>query len=224
MTIAARRRRTIRGVWWIGAVFLVACTGSDIEGRAQAGAAGDTSGGASERAATAKRTTIAADTPRTPPTRPPPPRRVSPPRDADHHFLRDLVDHHEGMILLAHAAMEREHGRHGGGDDPALAADSYRDAEKQRIRAVLDSVYGDAFEPAVPPRVRAETDSILRLEGEEFERGFEGFTRRYHRETIAMIDRALPGLRRAPVIMLARQIRDRHAKELSVLERPTGSG
>ena len=167
--------------------------------------------------------TMAADTPRAGLPQLAPARRVSPPTDADHHLLRDLVDHHEGMILLAHAAMEREHGRHGGGDDPALAADSYRDAEKQRMRAMLDSIYGDAFEPAAAAGVRTEIDSILRLEGEEFERGFEGFRRRYHRETIAIIDRALPGLRRAPVIMLARQIRDRHAKELSVLEPPTGS-
>ena len=167
--------------------------------------------------------TMAADTPRARLPRPAPARRVSPPTDADHHFLRDLVDRHEGMILLAHAAMEREHGRHGGGNDPALAADSYRDAEKQRIRAMLDSIYGDAFEPAVSARTRAEIDSILPLEGEEFEHAFEGFTRRYHRETIAMIDRALPRLRRAPVITLARQIRDKHAKELSLLERPTGS-
>jgi hypothetical protein len=167
--------------------------------------------------------TMAADTPRTALPPPAPARRVSPPTDADHHFLRDLVDLHEGMILLAHAAMEREHGRHGGGDDPALAADSYRDAEKMRIRALLDSIYGDPFEPAASARARAQIDSILRLRGEEFERGFEWFTRRHHQETIALIDRSLPQLRRVPVIALARQIRDRHAKELAALERPTGS-
>lgn len=216
MTTPVRRRPRACGPLWLGAALLVACTAGDTAGRGQAGGAADTAGAAD-------RLTISGDTPRTPAVRPAPPRRVSAPEDADHHFLRDLVDHHEGMILLAHATMEREHGRHGQGDDPALAADSYRDAEKQRIRAMLDSIYGDAFEPAVPPTLRTEIDSILRLEGEEFERAFERFTARYNRETLAMIDRALPGLRRAPVIALARQIRARHAKELSALERLPGS-
>ena len=207
----------VPGTPWIAAALLAACTASDTGGRGQAIGAADTARAAAERL------TIAGDTPRTPAAPPAPPRQVSAPEDADHHFLRDLVDHHEGMILLAHAAMEREHGRHGEGDDPALAADSYRDAEKQRIRAMLDSIYGDAFEPAVPVTLRTEIDSILRLDGEEFQRAFERFTARYHRETLAMIDRALPGLRRAPVIALVRQIRDRHATELSGLERPSGS-
>lgn len=216
MTTPVRTRPRVCGPLWLGAALLVACTTSDTGGRDQTGGAADTAGAA-------ERLTIAGDTPRTPAARPAPPRRVSAPEDADHHFLRDLVDHHEGMILLAHAAMEREHGRHGEGDDPALAADSYRDAEKQRIRAMLDSIYGDAFEPAVPATLRAEIDSILRLDGEEFERAFERFTARYHRETLAMIDRALPRLRRAPVRALARQMRDRHATELAALERPPGS-
>lgn len=207
----------VPGTLWLGAALLLACTASDTGAREQRAGVADTARAAAEGL------TMTGDTPRTPPARPVPPRRVSLPRDADHHFLRDLVDHHEGMILLAHAAMERAHERHGKGDDPALAADSYRDAEKQRIRAMLDSIYGDAFEPAVPTTLRAEIDTILQLDGEEFERAFERFTSRYHRETLAMIDRALPGLRRAPVIALARQIRDRHAKEFSVLERPTGS-
>lgn len=135
------------------------------------------------------------------------------PTDPDHHLLRDLVDANEGMVLLAHSAMEKKH-EHRMSADPALEADVNRDAEKSRMVALLRSRFADQHEPSPSAQDRAEVDSIMRLSGESYEAAFQDFRVRHDRMEVAMIERALPQLHDAQVRALARETRAAHSSSL----------
>ncbi len=138
----------------------------------------------------------------------------------DHALLRDLADHHEGMVLLAHRAMEQRH-QHAGGTDRAGEADVLRDASKTEILQLLRSLYRDTREPKPTAADKAAVDSIMGLMGEPYEKALRDFTMRHHRATVKLIDRAMSQLRVPKVKSLARRLRSEYSKEIERFERET---
>lgn len=121
---------------------------------------------------------------------------ATPARDADQLFLRRMLDHHETVVAHAHAAMMSEggHAVHGGGSDPA-AFDASLDADKLRMLALLDSVYGEKYSPH--PADTAGLNFAERL-----------------RAGLRLIDESAPKLRRSAVRDIARRIRETHVQIL----------
>ena len=142
------------------------------------------------------------------------PRELAP-RSADQHLLRDMVDNHEAMILLAHAAMQQRHD-HKMDEDPALTEDVNQDAAKTQMITLLRSGYTDPHEPRPSPADRAAVDSILTLKGDAYDDAFRNFMLQRDRLGITMIDRALPNLRNPKVRMLAERMRATHVRALKV--------
>lgn len=130
--------------------------------------------------------------------------------DPDWHFLRDLADHNEAMVYLAHSAMQMKHAHAGG--DKAGAMDVAEDARKGKIATLLKSLFKDETAPQVPSLLRQQVDSILRLDGEPFEEAVRGFTLNHHRAAVVMIDHAKP--RRAAVRALAKREREQYLREM----------
>lgn len=147
--------------------------------------------------------------------------RESAPKNADQHLLRDMVDNHEGMILLAHAGMEQRH-EHKMDDDPALAADVRQDAAKTEMVSLLRSEYTDPHEPRPSPRDRAVVDSIMRLTGGAYDKAFRDYMVLHDQLSIGMIDRAFPQLRDGSVKALAERMRAAHLRGLKGMSQTTG--
>lgn len=146
--------------------------------------------------------------------------RESAPRSADQHLLRDMMDNHEGMILLAHAGMEQRH-EHIMDNDPALAADVSQDAAKTEMVSLLRSAYTDPHEPRPSPRDRAVVDSIMRLTGDAYDKAFRDYMMQHDQFGIGMIDRALPQLRNQRVKALAERMRAAHLRGLKTISQTT---
>lgn len=132
--------------------------------------------------------------------------------DPDHHFLRDLVDHNEAMVHLAHSAMQMKH-MHAGGADAAGAADVAEDARKTELVSLLRTRFNDRRDPSVPAPLRGQVDSLMKLEGDEYVTTLADFTRRHHEAAIEMIDHA--NLRRPEVKSLAKRMRAQYVKEIA---------
>lgn len=131
--------------------------------------------------------------------------------DPDHHFLRDLADHNEAMVLLAHSAMQMKHA-HAGGADAAGAMDVVEDARKRELVALLKTRFKDTREPVPPPALRQQVEDLMKLDGEEHEKAVRRFSQIHHQTAIDMIDRAR--LSRPEVRSLARRIRAQYFKEI----------
>lgn len=130
----------------------------------------------------------------------PHPAPSAPARDADQLFLRRMLDHHETVVANAHAAMMSEvgHAVHGGGGDP-VAFDASLDADRLRMLALLDSVYGEKYSPHP-----ADTAGL-------------GFAARL-RAGLRLIDESAPRLRRTAVRDIARRSRETHVQILSQVD------
>ncbi|MGI9091038.1 MAG: hypothetical protein ACR2GG_08045 [Gemmatimonadaceae bacterium] len=146
---------------------------------------------------------------------------LAPARNSDQAFLRRLLDHHEGVIAAAHAAMMSTggHMEHGSNTDPA-EFDGVLDAEKIRMLALLDSLYGEKFSPAAYPVTdstpaatsqanRTMLDKTASPEADEMRDMIANRKELVHRlrEGIALIDRYRPTLRTPQVKTLADKAR-----------------
>ncbi len=136
-----------------------------------------------------------------------------PPGSADQHFLRDMLDHHEGLIYLGHRAMER-YDRTRPRDD-ALLLDETRDADKRQMLRILRTIYSDRHEPAVLPADRASADSVVLLAGPTYDRHLRQIIIERDKGGIALIDRFMPRLTRSDVRELARSMRSASRKEIT---------
>ncbi len=133
--------------------------------------------------------------------------------DPDHHFLRDLADHNEAMVRLAHSAMQMN--RMHLGSDPAGAVDIAEDSRQAALVSLLRTRFSDVRDPSPPARLSQQVDSLMLLEGENYETALTAFTRRHHTAAIEMIDHAK--LRRPEVRSLAKRLRSQYVKEIGTL-------
>ncbi len=132
--------------------------------------------------------------------------------DPDHHFLRDLADHNEAMVHLAHSAMQMKHA-HAGGTDAAGAMDVAKDARKRELVELLGTRFKDTRGPVPPPAFKQQVDALMKLEGEQYEKALKEFSRRHHQAAIGMIDHAK--LRRPEIKALAKRMRAQYVREMA---------
>ena len=137
--------------------------------------------------------------------------------DADHEFLRMMTDHHEGMVLMATAAMTR-------GSTPAVQADAHRmhtrQAEEQKqMIAMVAARYQETLKPMVMPSNKAMNDALQARSGPDYDRAFYTTVIAHHREGIAMTEQLLPRLAKADVRQMAERMKADQLKEISELER-----
>lgn len=137
----------------------------------------------------------------------------------DQEFLRMMSDHHSGMILMVHEAMERK-------DKIASLADAKKidqeqDDDLDRMRAALKGM-NDDYKPAPSSDAQATANSMMKLSGPEFDRAFWQNTIKHHQMGIAMIDEYLPKLTRADVKTLAERMRAVQAGEITEMTKKSG--
>ncbi len=139
-------------------------------------------------------------------------------RDPDQRFLREMIDHHEGLIYLVHEAMQRPISKKA--HDVLDGFDVTEDAEKREMSEVLKSLSGNSYQGAPTKRDKGSADSILRQSGSPtFDRLASTFIVSHHRRGIQLVDAFLPRIGRPRVRELAIAIRRKERREMAFHQR-----
>ncbi len=144
-----------------------------------------------------------------------------PAQDADQEFLRMMLDHHAGLIQLAHGAQEKQ-GASAAVQEEARKLDEKQDAETEQMQAVLKQAYNDAHEPMVMPKNRAMIDSLAAKSGADYDMGFRMNVIAHHQEGIAMIDQYLPRLKRPEVRQMAERMKADQTRDIQEIQSKMG--
>jgi uncharacterized protein (DUF305 family) len=138
-------------------------------------------------------------------------------RDTEQEFLREMVDHHQGLIEMA--AVARTQAATDAVQKDAQRIQSQQADEQQEMLTLLHREYGDSITPAVPPASQGRMDSLRNATTTEFDHGFYRNVITHHREGIQMIDRTLPRLSRSDVKNLAEQMKSDMENEIREIEK-----
>jgi uncharacterized protein (DUF305 family) len=143
-------------------------------------------------------------------------------RDADQEFARMMLDHHQGMIVMAQQAMER-------GSTDAVKNEAHQmhqkqEAEQKELLALLQREYQDTHRPTVTPGNQAMADSLSAKQGADYDMAFRMHTVMHHREGIQMIDQFLPRLTRPELRTMAERMKADQQADIQKLEREMGHG
>jgi hypothetical protein len=144
-----------------------------------------------------------------------------PAKDADHEFLRAMSDHHEGLVLMASAAMNKA-------SRSETQADAHKLHQKQaeerdKMVGMIRTSYNESHAPTAMPQHRAMNDSLQQKSGAEYDRDFYRHVIMHHREGMQMIDRFLPRLTNQQVRQMAEQMRRDQTREIAEFERKAGA-
>lgn len=132
--------------------------------------------------------------------------------DADQGFLRMMVDHHEGLVQMATAAMTKA-------SRPATQGDAHnlhtkQAAERDSMLAILRTAFEYNHSPTVMRGHKSQNDSLQALSGAQYDRTFYRMIVDHHREGILMIDSLLPRLARPDVKRMAETMKVDHQNEI----------
>lgn len=139
-----------------------------------------------------------------------------PAKDAEHEFLRKMVDHHEGLIQMAMAAMTKA-------SKPSTQGDAHQlhtkqmDEEKRMIDMVR-SMYGETVTPMAMPEHKAMNDSLETKSGAEYDRTFYRNVIAHHREALKMVDDFAPRFTKADIRQMAEKMKADQQREITQFE------
>ena len=134
--------------------------------------------------------------------------------DADRDFLRMILDHHSGMIAMAHEGKDK-----GGAAIKSVAnkIDEKQDKELEDMKAMLDKEYQDKYEPKVKPEDQQMADDLKSKSGAAFDKAFTEHTIMHHEMGIKMIDEYVPKGKNAAVRQMAQKMKADQTKEIAEL-------
>lgn len=138
----------------------------------------------------------------------------------DQTFLRQMADHHRGLILISHETLERKENL--AVKDEARKLDSEQDDGLDRIRTALKSDFNDNYQPKVPSESQAMMDTLSKQQGAAYDRKFREDVIAHHQKGLAMIDAYLPRATRPDVKTMAQRMREQQAREIAQMKRELG--
>ncbi len=137
----------------------------------------------------------------------------------DQQFLRMMSDHHKGILLMAHDAIERK-----GVTVKAEAQkiDKAQDAELKQMVTRLKADFKDDYTPKVMPDNQAMADSLKQKSGAAYDTTFRENAIKHHQEALQMIDQFLPKLTRPELKEMAEQMKADQTREIAKFKRELG--
>lgn len=135
---------------------------------------------------------------------------------ADVDFLRQMSDHHEGLVLIA----ERAHERATDDSVRSVAENLHmkQAAERDSMVAMLSTAFQQQHTPQAMAKNRAQADSVAAQSGTEADRYFLNTTIAHHREGIGMIDQHFGHLTNPEVRSMAEKMKGDQQREIQELE------
>lgn len=140
--------------------------------------------------------------------------------DPDHDFLRMMMDHHKGLVAMAHETIKSK--KPLGVKSLATRLDAEQDKDMDRMSTVLDSVFKDNYSPSVSPDHQAMADQLLGKSGADFDTTFLQNVVRHHKEALKMIEAYLPNAKMPLVKAMAERIQATEQQEIAELEKRIG--
>lgn len=137
-------------------------------------------------------------------------------RDADHEFLRMMVDHHEGLIKMATAAMTQASSPGVQGDAHAMHTKQL--AEQKEMISMVQTNYGESVTPMVTPSNKAMSDSVQGKSGTDYDRTFYRMIVQHHREALRMVQDFRSRVQRADVRQMMTKMESEQQQEIGELE------
>lgn len=137
-------------------------------------------------------------------------------RDADHEFLRMMIDHHEGMIQMGIGAMTGASTQEV--KDDAHGMHTKQLAEQKQMQAIVSSNYNEDVMPMIMPGDKTTLDSIQRQSGTAYDRAFYTNVVQHHREGIDMMNEFESRVQRADVRQMITQMKSDQLREIGELE------
>lgn len=134
--------------------------------------------------------------------------------DAD--FLREMLNHHQGLVLIAEEALANA-----SDDSVRSAAENLhmkQASERDSMVAMLSSTFQQQHSPEAMAKNRAQADSVSQMSGAEADRYFLQTTIAHHREGLAMIDQHMGHLTNPQVRSMAENMRTAQQREIQELE------
>lgn len=139
----------------------------------------------------------------------------------DPQFLRQMSDHHEGLVLIAEQARTRAQ------DDSvrAVAENLHmkQAAERDSMVAMLSEMFSEQHTAQPMAKNRAQADSASQMSGPEHDQYFLRTVIAHHEEGIQMIDQQMPNLTMDHVRLMAEKMRGDQQREIQELEGKLGS-
>lgn len=138
-----------------------------------------------------------------------------PAKDADHEFLRTMSDHHEGLIEMASAAMNK-------GSTPQVQGDAHRlhtkqEQEQTQMADMVQTTYGEMLQPMTMTADKAMNDTLQAKSGAEYDRTFYRMVVKHHQEGIQIMDEFAPRVQRAEVRQMIDKMRTDQQREIREL-------
>ena len=138
-------------------------------------------------------------------------------QDANHEFLREMSDHHEGLIAMASAAMTKASKQTTQGDAHNLH--TKQEEEQKRMVAMIQSSFGEAYSPKVMPQHQAMNDSLQAKTGAAYDSTFYADVVKHHQEGIQMVDRFFTRLTNTELRQMAEKMRTEQTREIEEFQR-----
>ena len=133
----------------------------------------------------------------------------------DQEFLREMTNHHHGMVTMAHEAMEKTGSSV---QEEATAIDQKQDEEIEQMLAILLKDFSDPHTPTIDPATQTMADDLSAKSGADYDRTFRMHVIEHHQQGISMIDRFLPRLTRPDVRAMAERMKADQQKEIQDLQ------
>ena len=137
-------------------------------------------------------------------------------KDADHEFLRGMIDHHEGMIQMGTAAMTQ--GSTQQVKDDAHKMHTNELAEQKQMQAIVSANYGEEVMPMVMASNKTMIDALQQRSGTEYDRTFYQNVIQHHRDGIQMMNDFEGRVQRADVKRMITRMKADKQREIQELE------
>lgn len=137
-------------------------------------------------------------------------------KDGNQEFLRMMSDHHEGLIQIAMAAMDK--GTLASTKEDAHKLHTKQATERDTMIAMIQRDYQEQHTPRPPAKNQAQADSLNALSGVEYDRTFYRLMIGHHREGINMIDQHMPHLTTPAIRQMAEKMKADQQREIAEFE------
>jgi uncharacterized protein (DUF305 family) len=142
------------------------------------------------------------------------------PRDSNQAFLRMMVDHHHGLVVMSDTAIPRLAGAIAKSDAQKLR--DKQASEQQQMSQMLQTTYTDSHAPMIMPSNQAMIDSVrATAAGAEADRAYYRQVIAHHQEGVHHVDMHLPHLT-GEVKQMAEKMKADQQREIREFERKAG--